>query len=156
LLLRAVADAAEDGGAREARVAAELLAVLVDLRRELAGGCEHEDARRPARPVEEALEHRQQERGSLAAAGHRAREDIAAREDRRDRVPLDRGRRLESEGGDAAAEVRVKLERVERHGEGIPSGRTWARPVFRDVWIASHRAEEEAGLRGLKRTRALR
>ena len=118
LLLRPVADAAEDGGAGEARVAPELLAVLVDLRRQLARGGEDEDARGPARPPEQPVEDRQQERGRLAAAGHGAREHVAARENRRDGVPLDRGGRVEPEGGDAAQEVRVKLKRVERHGDG--------------------------------------
>ena len=71
-----------------------------------------------------------------------------------DGIPLDRRRgRVEALGGDAAQGVGVKIERVERHGVSS-LGQAWAQPVFRDVEVASHRAEEEAGLRGLRRTRA--
>ena len=116
LLLRPVADPAEDGRAGEARVPPELLPVLVDLRRQLARGGEDEDARGPARAPVQPLEDRQEERGRLAAPGHGAREHVPARENRRDGVPLDRGRRVEPQGGDAPQEVRVKVKGVERHG----------------------------------------
>ena len=121
LLLRGIADPAEDGGSREPSVARQLLPVLVDLRRQLARGGEDEDPRHAAGAPEKALENRQQERRGLSAPGHGARQDVPARENRRDGVPLDRGGRLEAEGGDAAQEVGVKVKGAERHGVS-PSG----------------------------------
>ena len=94
----------------------ELLPVLVDLRGQLARGGEDEDARDATRAPDQALENREEEGRGLAAPGHGARQDVPARENRRDGVPLDRGGRLEAESGDGAQEVGVKVKRVERHG----------------------------------------
>src|SRR4029079_18381631 len=60
LLLRPVADTAEDGRAGEARVPPELLPMLVDLLRQFARGSEDEDARGPARAPEKPVEDRQE------------------------------------------------------------------------------------------------
>ena len=65
---------------------------FLDLCRELARRCEHECPRRPAWPVDELVQDRQQERGRLAASRHRASEDIAPLERRGNSVGLD-GRR---------------------------------------------------------------
>jgi hypothetical protein len=116
LLLRRIADAAEDGPSRETRVTPELLPVLVDLRRQLPRGGQDEDTRGPAGPLEEAVEDRQEEGGGLAAPGHGARQHVPARGHRWDGVPLDRRGRVEPEGGDAPQEVRVEVKRLERHG----------------------------------------
>ena len=83
---------------------------------------------------DQPLEDRQQERGGLAAA----------RSSRRRGRPGPRGPAGWRPAGSGSApsnpsaatprqEVGVKVERVERHGGRIPSGHTWARPVFRDV-----------------------
>src|SRR5207248_3312835 len=72
--LRTHRDAPVDRRAADAREAREPATVLVDLRGQLARGREHERARR-ARTADRALKNRQQERGGLAAAGHRAGED---------------------------------------------------------------------------------
>ena len=84
--------------------------MLVDLRGELARGRDDERARDAARLAEEALQDRQQERRRLAAARHRAGEDVPALDRGRDRVLLDRGRHGEAHLVDAAQEIGVKVE----------------------------------------------
>ena len=115
VLLRAHPDAAEDGRAGHRRVDGELLEVLVDLRRELARGREDERARRAARLRHEAVEDREDERGGLAAARHRAGEEVPALHRGRDGVELDGRRTGEAHLLDAAEEVGVETERGEGH-----------------------------------------
>ena len=78
VLLRPHADAAEDGRGGDRRVHGEVVQVLDDLRRQLARRRQHERARRAARLVDEPVQDRQQKRRGLAAAGHRAGEQVAA------------------------------------------------------------------------------
>ncbi len=115
VLLRAHADAAEDGRAGHRRVDGELLQVLVDLRGELARGREDQRARRAARLGHEAVEDREDERGRLAAARHRAGEEVAAGHRGRDGVALDGRGTGEAHLLDAAEEVGVETERGEGH-----------------------------------------
>ena len=147
LLLRAIADAAEDRRAREPRVTSELLPVLVDLRRQLARRGEDEGARGSARASEEALQDRQQERrrscrsrssrtrgrpGPRARAGwRRAGSGSASRS---------RGRRRRA-GGRGGGRTLLN-DMVRGSSRGTPGPKS----VFRDDSIASHRAEEEAGI----------
>ena len=103
---------------------ASCLEVLVDLRRQLARGREDERARRAARLRHEPVEDREDERGGLAAARHRAGEDVAAFHRGRDGVVLDGRRAREAHLLDAAEEVGVEAERGERHeGENRFPGR---------------------------------
>ena len=115
VLLRAHADAAEHGRAGHRRVHRELLEVLVDLRRELPRGREDERARGAARLAHEAVQDRQEERGGLAAAGHRAGEHVAARHRGRDGVALDGRGTGEAHLLDAAEEVGVETETGKSH-----------------------------------------
>jgi len=93
-----LADAAEDHGVTERRVAAVAREAFGDLRRELTRGREDERLRlaaeRGARAAREAreqvVEDRQRERGGLAGAGLRDAEDIAVRKRGRDRLCLNR------------------------------------------------------------------
>ena len=92
MLLRSHADAAIDRGRCERRVHCQIVEVLDDLSRELAGWRQNERARRPARLPDQAVENGEQEGGSLSAAGHRACEQVLPRHRQRDGVSLD-GRR---------------------------------------------------------------
>ena len=95
--LRVLADAAEDHGAAQLQVAAVDGEAGLDLSRELAGRGQHEGAAGlgpgPARIAGEALQDRQREGGGLAGAGLGAAQEVAAREQMRDRLDLDRRRR---------------------------------------------------------------
>ena len=115
MLLRTHADAAEDRRAGDRRVHGEVLQVLVDLRRQLARRREHERARDAARAVDQLVQDREEERRGLAAAGHRAGEDVAPFEGGRDGGFLDRGGAGEAEFLHALEEAGVKLEATERH-----------------------------------------
>ena len=94
----------------------ELAAVLVerlgDLHRQLAG--RDQDERRRAAfaglPDRDALEGRQREGGGLAGPGRRLGEEVAAGEQRRDGLALDRRRLLVAEAGDRRQQPRVELE----------------------------------------------
>jgi hypothetical protein len=105
-LLRRHADAAEDRRALEPGVARQVVELRRGLRRELAGGREHQHARPgrgPLRPAgAEAGEGRQEEGRGLAAAGHGAGHEVAAGERRRDGLALDGGGRREAQVGDGA------------------------------------------------------
>jgi hypothetical protein len=116
VLLRAHADAAEDAGAGERGVDGQGLQMLRDLGGQLARGREHEGARRPAGLAGETVEDREEEGGGLPAAGHRAREDVAAREGRGDGRLLDRRGAREAELAHAAQQIRVEAEVGEGHG----------------------------------------
>jgi hypothetical protein len=103
-------DAAEDRHHARLQVAAEALEPGGDLRHEFARRREDEDARAPlggrAGIGGEPVEQRQRERGGLARAGLRHAEHVAALQQLRDRLRLDRrrvgialfGERLEQEG----------------------------------------------------------
>jgi hypothetical protein len=116
VFLRAHAHAAEHGPGAERRVDGDARQVLEDLRGKFARRREHEGARRAARFRDEPGEDRQQERRGLAAARHRAGQQVAALERRRNRVDLDGGRLHETEVFDALEEVGMELEVAERHG----------------------------------------
>ena len=78
---------------------------LRDLHRQLAGGDEHETAGAPARAGGvETLQHRQRERRRLAGAGGGLPEHVAALEQERDGLALDRRRFLVAERGDRGDE----------------------------------------------------
>ena len=76
----------------------------LDLHRELAGRREDQRAaglrRRPLPELEELVQDRQREGRGLAGAGLGDAEDVAARELRRDRLGLDRRRRVEAGAGE--------------------------------------------------------
>src|SRR5690606_31246551 len=88
-----------------------------DLRRELAGRRQDQRAdaplaRRPRRG-REPLEDRQRERGGLAGAGLRAREEITAFEHVRDRGGLNWRRGAVAAVGDGPNQPGRKTERIE-------------------------------------------
>ena len=98
VLLRSHADAAVDRGRGQRRVHGEVVQVFDDLRRELARRRQDQRARRPARLRRiSCVQNRQQEGGGLAAAGHRAGEQVLSGERRRNRVGLNRRRPREAE-----------------------------------------------------------
>ena len=129
------ADAAVDGGRPDRAVLAVGADALLDLDGELAGGDDDEDAdrragggrRRPAallrgqvagrlarRPgLVEDLDDRQHEGGGLAGAGLGAGEQVAALEDERDRLALDRGGLRVALVGDGAEQLGRKPESIE-------------------------------------------
>ena len=119
VLLRTHADATEHGGAGDRCVDGEVLQVLVDLRREFARRREHERPGDAARTVDELVHDREDEGCRLAAAGHRAGEDVATFEGRRDGCFLDRGGAGETEFLHPLEEAGVKLEATERHDESL-------------------------------------
>src|SRR4029078_7665333 len=89
-----LADAAINHGVAEARVAAIKAKTLRDLRSQLARGSEHERAD-GTMPLGRAAKHqtlqrRQRERGRLASARLGASQNVAARENVRNRLGLDR------------------------------------------------------------------
>ena len=98
------------------RVHREVVQVLDDLGGELAGRGEHQRAGRAARLVDQPVENREDERGRLAAAGHGAGQDVAARERRRDGVGLNRRGPGEPQLLYSFKETGMELERGERHG----------------------------------------
>ena len=114
MFLRSHADAAEDRRGRERRVHGEGGQVLGNLRRELARRRQHQRARRAARPAHQLVQDRQEKRGGLAAAGHRAGEQIASLERGRNRFGLDRCRTGEAEILESPEEVGMKLEVTKR------------------------------------------
>ena len=62
--------------------------------------------RRRCRSCRHPLQQRQRERGGLAGAGRRLPQQVPARQQRRDRLPLDRGRLLVAERGRARPAAR--------------------------------------------------
>ncbi len=121
VLLGTHPDAAVDRGAGEGGVDRKPVEVFENLRGKLARGRQHQDPRDAARPVDQAMQDRQQERRGLAASSLRAREQVAALERRRDRHFLDGSRPDETELPDALEQVGVQPERCERHTLTRPS-----------------------------------
>src|SRR6185436_14139388 len=100
--------------------------VFFDLRRELAGRGDDEGAHRvPCRRMGtvlflgQTLKQRKREAGGLAGAGLRGAEQVASREDDRDRLHLNGGWGCIALVRDCAEELRAKPERVERRSNGI-------------------------------------
>ncbi len=116
VLLGSHADAAEDGRRRQRRVHGEIVEILDDLRRQFACGREHERSRRPSRLTDESVEYRQQEGRRLAAAGHRAREQILPGHRQRDRVGLNGCRSGKTEILQSLKEAGMQPEFREWHG----------------------------------------
>ena len=71
--------------------------------------------RRPARPVDQAIDDRQQERRGLAASGLRAGDDVPSVERRWNRLGLDRRRPDEPEFFDRLDEGRIEFQVREAH-----------------------------------------
>src|SRR2546428_8308941 len=80
---------------------------------ELAGGGEDEGAGPARRLLHEALEDREEEGGGLAGTGLGGADDVAPREDRGDRLPLNRGGGLVADRVDGPHEGGVEAEVVE-------------------------------------------
>ncbi len=116
VLLRPHADAAEDRRRGERCMHGEIVEVFDDLRGELARRRQHERARAALPLGKQPLQHGQHERGGLAAAGHRAREQVLSGERQRDRVALNRGGTRESEIFQALEKTGMKPELIKRHG----------------------------------------
>ena len=114
LHLLALADAAEDHGVAELEIAAVGGEAVADLRRQLAGRGQHQDAAglRPGRAdvVRQALQDRQRERRRLAGAGLCAAQQVAAGEQVGNRLGLDRRRRGVVLGADGALDRRAQAE----------------------------------------------
>lgn len=124
LLLRADRDAAEEGGDAQVRWQTVGRQRLVNLERELARRHEHQAARlthpgRTAAADQQAIDHRQAERGSLAGAGLRACQQIAAAEDDGDRRELNRRRRGVAEPGERVRERGREPESDEGHAKTL-------------------------------------
>ena len=98
---------------------------LGDLHRQLAGRDDDEGARAvgAGRADRDALEDRQGEGRGLAGAGRRLGEDVAAVEQQRDRLALDRRRLLVAEVGDGGEQPVVQTEVGEAVGGGLFGGR---------------------------------
>jgi len=89
LLLRPYADAADDDRHRHARVPAEQLDALLDLRGQLAGGGQDQRPGNAPGPAGQALQDGQDEGRRLAAAGLGAGQDVAAFDGRGNGLGLD-------------------------------------------------------------------
>ena len=120
VLLRTHPHPAVDGCPGERGVNGKRIEVFEDLRRELPRRREHQRARDAARPSNEAVKDRQQERRRLAAARLRAREQIASLQGGRNRLLLNRRRTNEPELADTLEQVRMKAQRGERHAATRP------------------------------------
>src|SRR5262249_28503261 len=123
-LLPALPDAAEDDRVTETEVPAVGGEALADLGGELAGGREDQGADGPRRTPPavrlkrrggEALEHGERERGGLAGGRLGAAEQIAAREDVRERRLLDGRGDVVALRGDGAEERFDEVEISEMH-----------------------------------------
>ena len=116
MLLRSHADAAEDRRGAQRCVHREVVEIFENLRRELTCRREHERTRHAARAIQQLVEDGKEKRGGLAAARHRAGEEIAALERRRDRVGLNGRRPREPEIFEATEQTGMQFEMAERHG----------------------------------------
>jgi hypothetical protein len=121
--LRPVADAAEHGDHRKAGMAAVGLEAVGDLGGELTRRRQHEAARAATwrRPLlgGEPLQDRQREGGRLAGAGLGDAEQVAALQQRRDGLRLDRRRLGVALGGERLQQLVVEPEVVESRGQRI-------------------------------------
>ena len=97
VLLGRHADTAVDACGRDRSMDGQVSEVRQNLRRQLTRWREHERAGRTARPADEGVEDREEERGGLSASSHRRREDVAPFERRRNGVGLNRRRSTETE-----------------------------------------------------------
>ena len=114
--LRLHADPAEDDGAAEPQIATVLPGRLRDLGGELTRRCDHERARRPARPAAaEALQNRQQEGRRLAGAGLCAGDQILSVQHRRNGAFLDGRGGLVARAIDRAKNFRAQAQVGELH-----------------------------------------
>ncbi len=126
--LRTLADAAEDGGDRQAGRIGEGLDGRRDLRGELARGGEDQSARVPAGAAGgvragEARDHRKRERDRLAAAGAAAAEHVTASEGVGQGVALDRERLGHAARGEGGGEGLGHAESEEGGHGGVLSDR---------------------------------
>ncbi|VVE71164.1 hypothetical protein PPN31119_03838 [Pandoraea pnomenusa] len=113
---------AEHGHRRETQILAVLGHALLDLGRQLARGGQHERAhralavgRRRTRARREHLQDGQREAGGFAGAGLGAGEEIAALQDGRNRLQLNRSRVGIAEVGDRTQDVGRQAELFKRH-----------------------------------------
>ncbi len=116
--LRLHVDAAEDDGDAQLGVRRVALDVVGDLVGELARRCDHERAHRMARRRhagvlvrQHLVQQRQRERRRLAGAGLGRAHDVAAGQDERDRLGLDRRHRRVALVGDRALQDRRQADR---------------------------------------------
>jgi hypothetical protein len=116
---------AVDGEHRDAEALAVLVRGLGHLHRQLARGHEHErgGAGAPLAVGRDALQHRQREGGGLAGAGGGLAEEVAAAEQRGDRLALDRRGLLVAERGQRAHELGGEAQRREGRGGTVGAGR---------------------------------
>src|SRR6266851_6737627 len=124
VLLWAHPDATEDRRAVDRRVDGEVLQVLEDLRRELAGRRDDQGARRPAWLRNQLIEDWQQEGDGLAAPGHGAGEDVLALEGGRNRVRLNRGRPGKPEVLQTAQQIGMKLDELTKRHRNLVGGQS--------------------------------
>ncbi len=92
--------------------------LLRDLKRELAGGAQHEGGG-AVPPGGDALEHRDAERGGLAGAGLRSNDDVPPGHDRPEGRGLHRSGRLIAALGDAGAHRFGEVQVVEAGGRDV-------------------------------------
>ncbi len=118
-----LADAAENLGAAQRRVAAIGAEGIADLDRELAGRGQDQRANAvaPCRRAlgGEMLQDRQRERGGLAGAGLGDAQKVAARQKMRDRLRLDRRRLMVIFGLESTQERFGQAEIGKGNGHGI-------------------------------------
>jgi hypothetical protein len=110
VLLRAHPYAADDGRCGDRGVHREIVEVFENLRRQLAGGRQHQRSSGTPRPVDQPMKDGQKERRRLAAPGHGARENIFPGEGRGHGFGLNRRGTDEPELLDAFEEIRMELQ----------------------------------------------
>src|SRR5690606_27950782 len=115
LLLGPHSDAAEHSRARERGVPGQVHEVVMDLRRQLAGGGDHQRVRSAARPLQQLVHDGQEERGGLATSRHRARQYVSTFHRPGYRLLLNPGRLAEAHLTYPGEEGGVYPETVESH-----------------------------------------
>ena len=115
VFLRPHSDAADDHRGGQRRVRGESVELFDDLRGELTRWREDERARFSARASEKLVENRKKKRGGLAASRHRAGENVAAFERRRNCVGLNWSGADEAEVLEPFEEIAVELKCAESH-----------------------------------------
>ena len=106
--------ATEDRRRGQRRVDRQVGQVLGNLRREFARRRQHQGAGRAAGTAHQLMQNRQQERGGLAASGHRAGQQIPPLERGRNRFSLDGCRACEAEIFEPPEEIGMELEVTKR------------------------------------------